>query len=236
MKKYLLLINIVLMKKYQLFKSIVSAKKNQLAPSIASAKKYKLAASIVPVVIVAGLVVFSLLPQSRVEASIQPTDGPTLERVVSYNPSNVYDTDVEILLAQLPVEIPREEFRCLAQAVYFEARSEPFEGQVAVAYVILNRVKDRRYPNSICAVVFQNEQRRHQCQFSFACDGLSDNPYEMSAWNVARRVAGGVLKNGLSDVTARSTHYHATYVYPGWAKHLQPTIQVGQHIFYREDS
>lgn len=198
-------------------------------------KYYKLVIKIVPVVIFVLLMGFYLLPQTEVEASIQPEDRLDDGQEVTASPSSIYDADMDFLLAQLPEYISEESFRCLAQAVYFEARSEPFEGQVAVAYVILNRVKDRRYPDNICAVVFQNESRRHRCQFSFACDGLSDNPYEMTAWNVARRVAGGTLKNASSDVTARSTHYHANYVNPVWAKYLQPTIQVGNHIFYRED-
>ncbi len=198
-------------------------------------KNYKFVIKIVPVVVFILLLGFYLLPQTEVEASIQPEDRLNGGQLVTASPSSIYDADMDFLLTQLPGHISEESFRCLAQAVYFEARSEPFEGQVAVAYVILNRVKDRRYPNSICEVVFQNEKRRHSCQFSFACDGLSDNPYEMAAWNVARRVAGGTLKNASSDVTAHSTHYHAKYVNPRWAKSLQPTIQVGSHIFYRED-
>lgn len=197
-------------------------------------KNYKIILKIVAVVFCFLLLGFSLLPQIEVEASIQPT-GQMDANLLASNPSRYYDADVAVLMTLQPMDISDKSFKCLAQAVYFEARSEPFEGQVAVAYVILNRVKDRRYPNSICGVVFQNEKRRHRCQFSFACDGLSDNPYELVAWNVARRVAGGTLRNATSDVTARSTHYHAKYVSPRWAKFLQPTIQVGSHIFYRED-
>lgn len=198
-------------------------------------RNYKLIISIIPAILVACLSGFYILSYSEVEASIPSDEISQATPLDKYGPINVYDADLDLLLAQLPPDISEKEFHCLAQAIYFEARSEPFEGQVAVAYVILNRVKDKRYPNNICGVVFQNEKRRNLCQFSFACDGLSDNPYEMVAWNQARRVAGGVLKNTMSDVTARSTHYHATYVQPRWAKYLQPTIQVGQHVFYRED-
>jgi len=198
-------------------------------------KNVKLIISIVPVVVIVCFLVTYLLPQSEVEASIQSDRALSTDLVESHSPASLYEADMDIIMAQLPEEISEEAFKCLAQAVYFEARSEPFEGQVAVAYVILNRVKDRRYPNDICAVVFQNEKRRHLCQFSFACDGLSDNPYEMAAWTQSRRVAAGVLKNAMGDVTGRSTHYHADYVTPRWAKYLQPTIQVGSHIFYRED-
>jgi len=198
-------------------------------------KNYRLIISIITAAALASLLAFSFLPQAEVEASITAQPAARIKTADRFTPASIYDADMD-RLAQLPLSVSEKEFKCLAQAIYFEARSEPLEGQVAVAYVILNRVKDRRYPDNICGVVFQNENRRHLCQFSFACDGLSDNPYEMAAWNVARRVAGGVLINARSDVTGRSTHYHAKYVYPRWAKHLQPTIQVGQHVFYREDS
>ena len=194
----------------------------------------KLVIRIVPIVIIAILLGSYLFSQTDVEASIQADSGGYI-RPITNDPSSVYDADMTNLSAQVPIGISDQSLNCLAQAVYFEARGEPFEGQVAVAYVILNRVKDRRYPDNICEVVFQNEKRRHRCQFSFACDGRSDKPYEMAAWDTARRVAVGTLKYDTSDVTARSTHYHANYVNPRWAKHLQPTLQVGSHIFYRED-
>ncbi|MCF8473362.1 MAG: cell wall hydrolase [Emcibacter sp.] len=198
-------------------------------------KNFKILISIIPIVAIISLFGFNLIPPSNVEASVQSEINFNVNRSMSDGPSSIYEADIDNLRTQLPSDISDESFRCLAQAVYFEARSEPFEGQVAVAYVILNRVKDKRYPNNICDVVFQNEHYRNNCQFSFACDGLSDTPYEVAAWNMAQRVAGGTLKNTMGDVTARSTHYHATYVHPRWAKQLQPTIQVGNHIFYRED-
>lgn len=128
-----------------------------------------------------------------------------------------------------------QEYRCLAQAVYFEARGEPEMGQVAVAHVIVNRVHDRRYPDTICGVVFQNQHRMHRCQFSFACDGKAEQPYDMKAWNRSLKVAIKTLAGANKDVTEASTHFHATYVSPYWAKVLEPTVQFGQHLFYRED-
>lgn len=128
-----------------------------------------------------------------------------------------------------------EQYKCLAQAIYFEARGEPTIGQAAVAHVVLNRVRDRRYPNTICAVVFQNDHRRHRCQFSFACDGQSDEAYNLTAWNRSLKVALKTLAGVTEDVTLASTHYHADYVAPIWASKLKPTVQFGQHLFYRED-
>lgn len=123
---------------------------------------------------------------------------------------------------------------CLATAIYFEARGESIDGQVAVGKVILNRVADKRYPSTICGVVFQNERWRNRCQFSFACDGQSDKPLEREAWMMARRIANLVKASWVPDTSGAATHYHATYVSPRWRTALKQTVQVGQHVFYRE--
>lgn len=127
-----------------------------------------------------------------------------------------------------------KQYRCLAQAVYFEARGEPDMGKQAVAHVVLNRLKDDRYPNTVCGVVFQNQHLRHRCQFSFACDGLSDTPREAQAWHRSLQVALEALAGASEDITLASTHFHARYVEPVWASQLKPTIQVGTHLFYQE--
>ncbi len=126
------------------------------------------------------------------------------------------------------------ETRCLAQAVYFEARGEPFEGQLAVAEVVLNRVGDARYPDTVCGVVFENELRRDACQFSFACDGRSDRPREARPWARAVLTASLVREGGLRSLTGAATHYHADWVRPGWSRVLDPTVRIGAHRFYRE--
>ena len=124
--------------------------------------------------------------------------------------------------------------RCLAQAVYFEARGESYEGQLAVAEVVMNRVLSPRYPRTVCGVVFENERRRHACQFSFACDGRSDRPREAGAWADAVRTAYLVRSGDLRDLTDEATHYHADYVSPYWSHTLERTRKIGAHIFYRE--
>ena len=125
------------------------------------------------------------------------------------------------------------EQRCLAQAVYFEARSEPEEGQAAVAQVVLNRALSGLYPASVCGVVFQNQERHNACQFSFACEGHALRVTEGDAWTRAVRIAGEVTDGAayVSDIGA-STHYHATYVRPFWAKSLTRTDAIGHHVFY----
>lgn len=126
------------------------------------------------------------------------------------------------------------EERCLAQAVYFEARSEPLEGQLAVAQVVLNRVESAYWPDSICEVVFENDHRRHKCQFSFACDGLPDEPKNPRSWDTAKMISAVALHRMWGDVTETATHYHADYVAPYWKHVLDPTVQHGRHLFYRE--
>lgn len=135
--------------------------------------------------------------------------------------------------AQRRVKLAEE--NCLARAVYFEARSESELGQLAVAKVILNRVKDPEYPNTICGVVYQGSGRRNSCQFSFACDGLPDDVKSASAWARSKAVAQKALV-GNSKVAAvgTATNYHADYVKPKWAKSMKRLIKIGRHIFYEE--
>jgi hypothetical protein len=126
------------------------------------------------------------------------------------------------------------EKRCLAEAVYFESRSEPEAGQAAVAQVVLNRVSSGLYPSSVCGVVYQNRHRYKACQFSFACEGKRLRITEPEAWATAVRIADEVMNGStyISDV-GRSTHYHANYVKPRWAKQLKRMDKIGNHIFYR---
>lgn len=127
-----------------------------------------------------------------------------------------------------------QEQRCLAAGIYFEARGEAELGQAAVAQVILNRVRNPSYPNSICGVVYQNEKWRNACQFSFACDGVKDRVQSPEHWRAAERIASAVTDGTIfiKDVGS-STHYHATYVKPRWARKLERMKKIGQHIFYR---
>ncbi len=126
------------------------------------------------------------------------------------------------------------ERRCLAEAIYFEARSEPEEGQAAVAQVVLNRVASGLYPSTICGVVYQNRNRYNACQFSFACEGRSLRITDQDSWHTAVRIAEAVSdgKTYVSDVGG-STHYHANYVRPRWARQLEKMDVIGHHIFYK---
>ncbi|MBI1981943.1 MAG: cell wall hydrolase [Methylocystis sp.] len=137
-------------------------------------------------------------------------------------------------VASIDPEKLGRETRCLAEAVYFEARSEPETGQAAVAQVVLNRVQSGLYPASVCGVVYQNRHHYRGCQFSFACEGRSLRITEGDAWEQAVRVAKEVMvgRTYISDV-GRSTHYHANYVHPRWARALRKMDVIGRHVFYR---
>lgn len=132
-----------------------------------------------------------------------------------------------------PQAIQRER-QCLAEAVYFEARSESETGQAAVAQVVINRAQSGLYPKSICGVVYQNQHRFRACQFTFACEGKSLAIKETASWRTAQRIANNVL-DGATYLPAvgTSTHYHADYVAPWWSRKLKRTDQIGRHIFYR---
>lgn len=127
----------------------------------------------------------------------------------------------------------RRALRCLTQAIYYEAGLEPTAGQEAVAQVVLNRVRDPNYPNSVCGVVFQGAERVTGCQFSFTCDGaLSMGPVKW-AWDRARAVAERALSGYVAERVGTATHYHADYVHPWWAPTVAKIDQIGAHIFYR---
>ncbi|MES2835524.1 MAG: cell wall hydrolase [Pseudomonadota bacterium] len=127
----------------------------------------------------------------------------------------------------------RRALRCLTQAIYYEAGLEPTAGQEAVAQVVLNRVRDPNYPNTICSVVFQGAERVTGCQFSFTCDGaLAMGPVKW-AWDRAQAVAERALSGHVAERVGTATHYHADYVHPWWAPTLAKIDQIGAHIFYR---
>ena len=132
---------------------------------------------------------------------------------------------------------------CLATAIYFEARGEPMVGQVAVAQVIVNRVYDERFPDTVCDVVKQGEYYtwnksipiKHRCQFSFWCDGKPEVMRDKTAKQWAYNVAESTLQGIFYDTTSGATHYHADYVVPDWSKNsmFTKTVQINAHIFYR---
>ena len=124
--------------------------------------------------------------------------------------------------------------KCLAEAIYFEARGEAVRGQIAVAQVILNRAFSGKYPDTVCGVVYQNKHRHMACQFSFACDNHPDVIREPDMWDRAQKIAKAMLDGQLwLPEVGKSTHYHAYWVRPSWVNEMKRMYKTGVHTFYR---
>ena len=141
-----------------------------------------------------------------------------------------------------------QEAVCLAKNMYYEARNQGLAGQLAVSLVVMNRVKDKRYPDTICEVVYQGPISkwwlkekgkivpiRNRCQFSWYCDGKSDDPKNKKKYKFFLDLSRDLVYGNMQvvDITEGATHYHADYVYPDWRKTKTKTIEVADHIFYR---
>ena len=160
---------------------------------------------------------------------------------------------VSFMVATTSVDMPEvnafrnQEAVCLAKNMYYEARNQGLAGQLAVSLVVMNRVKDDRYPNTICEVVEQGPVReswkkngvfypiRNRCQFSWYCDGKSDEPKEPTTYGRLLDLSLDLVYDDLQvvDFTEGATHYHADYVYPAWRKSKTKTVEIADHIFYR---
>ena len=151
----------------------------------------------------------------------------------------------------------KKQAECLAQNMYHEAKNQGFAGQLAVALVVINRVKDHRFPNTICEVVHQGPVKeswktkgknvpdheriyypvRHKCQFSWWCDGIKDTVKKLDKdlyddiYSMSMSLVTGEAK--VVDITEGATHFHADYVRPAWRKTKTRTIEIEDHIFYR---
>ncbi|WP_323380208.1 cell wall hydrolase [Sulfitobacter sp. F26169L] len=136
-------------------------------------------------------------------------------------------------LARQPKAKGSAEFRCLAEALYFEARGETVKGQFAVAEVIRNRVKSGRFPNSYCGVINQGTGKKYQCQFTYTCDGRPEVVSEPAAFAQVAKVARATIDGKSPDITHGATFYHTTAVRPSWARKFTNTARFGVHLFYR---
>ncbi|MCX7559312.1 cell wall hydrolase [Sulfitobacter sp. F26204] len=125
------------------------------------------------------------------------------------------------------------QWRCLAEALYFEARGETVKGQFAVAEVIMNRVKSARFPGSLCAVINQGTGKKYQCQFTYTCDGRAEVISEPLAFARVGKIARLMIDGQVPKLTEGATHYHTTAVNPRWARVYTRTAKIGVHLFYR---
>lgn len=167
----------------------------------------------------------TLVPERPVEAILNPAS-----LVVRTTP-----VDMSPLLNRLVLERMLAEQRCLAEAMYYEARGEGVDGEKAIAEVVFHRMQSAGFPHSICGVVYQRAAVGHGCQFSFTCNGKLDDRKTPGAWARAKRLAGRILTGliQLGDVTEDAIAFHAVAVQPEWGGHLVRTIQIGKHVFYR---
>ncbi|MEX0306765.1 MAG: cell wall hydrolase [Ruegeria sp.] len=138
-------------------------------------------------------------------------------------------------LDQQPKATGDEHFRCLAEALYFEARGESVRGQFAVAEVIMNRVESGRFPNSLCGVIKQGTGKRYQCQFTYTCDGHKEVINEKRAYERVSKVARAAIDGVAEEMTAGATHYHTKAVRPSWSRVYKETARIGVHIFYKHN-
>tara|TARA_B100000282_G_scaffold200865_1_gene147099 strand:- start:2491 stop:3180 length:690 start_codon:yes stop_codon:yes gene_type:complete len=209
-----------------------------------------------------GLIAFLFVDDGQA-GSVTSTTAPPAQIKTVYKPDEDNASQIEVI--KLTNDIPPHllnrdpEAVCMALNIYYESRSDNLAGQYAVADVVLNRVQDSRYPNSICEVIKEGPVReswktkkdpdlseserifnpiRNMCQFSWWCDGKSDEPKDETGWAQAQYVAGNIMYNGkYRGITEGATHYHATYVKPKWRfdRGMNHIGRIGSHIFYRWD-
>ena len=153
----------------------------------------------------------------------------------------------ELLLVGMLMGVTHDEVTCLADNMYFEARNQSLAGMLAVSNVVMNRVADDRYPDTICEVVHEGPTRpslkdknkfipvRNRCQFSWYCDGKSDEPSDIETYDAIYGMAEDMLYQNMPylDITDGATHYHADYITPSWAYTKTRTVEIEDHIFYR---
>jgi hypothetical protein len=179
-----------------------------------------------------GVSMFTEFAAGNLQLAPALAGGAPSPQTIAYRPSEVglsfkYKGESQ-------AEFEERERRCLSTAIYFEARSEPLQGQIAVGQVIMNRVRSPQFPQTICGVVYQG-QMAPGCQFSFACDGKTDTPRQDSHWALAQRLARQITSGQvwLPEI-GYSTFYHADYVSPQWKSAMNKIDTIGRHIFYKK--
>ncbi|RKF16049.1 cell wall hydrolase [Roseovarius spongiae] len=138
------------------------------------------------------------------------------------------------LSTQKPIKAGGAQWRCLAEALYFEARGESVKGQFAVAEVIMNRVDSANYPNTVCGVIKQGTGRKYGCQFTYTCDGHKEVITEPRAFEQVGKIARIMVDGAERPLTHGATHYHTRAVSPRWSRTFPRTAAIGQHYFYRQ--
>ena len=168
-------------------------------------------------------------PVAKVVAKPAPVKVALKALTPKFDPVVHYDM---AWLASLPAPKGGDDWQCLTEALYFEARGESLKGQFAVAEVILNRVDSGLYPRSVCGVV--NQRGSGACAFSYVCDRHSNKMRDKASRDRAARIARVMLDGAPRLLTAGATHFHTRHVKPRWARKFKHTATIGAHIFYRQ--
>lgn len=182
------------------------------------------------------------------DESTQTTPDPILssindigERMIEVR-NDILEMIIPPIPLKIPNDVPRKEIKCLADNIYFEAKNEPLEGQIAVAEVTLNRVEHPEYPKTVCGVVWQQNKDRRTgrkvAQFSWTLDGRPDVPKSKETYDEIYALAEEILLYGLDSaiVGPEALFYHATYVKPRWSRQMVRVMRIGNHIFYQHRS
>jgi spore germination cell wall hydrolase CwlJ-like protein len=178
--------------------------------------------------------VMASLPSTANEVSKATESGESLAPKGEVNADDQREKTPAERLGLLDERSRAKSEKCLAEAVYFEARGEAVRGQIAVAQVVLNRAFSGFYPTTVCGVVYQNKHRHYACQFTFACDNVADVVREPDMWDRAKRIAKAMLDGQIwLPEVGKSTHYHAYWVHPSWVSEMKKMYKFGVHTFYR---
>ena len=156
------------------------------------------------------------------------------------NETNLIVKQIKITLLNTPYNMDND-YHCLASNIYWESRNQSLGGKMAVAQVVMNRVDNERFPDTICGVVKQTKYYPsggidlHDCQFSWYCDGLADDPLqnEKHIYEDVFYLAVNMIEQDSMDITEGATHYHSDKVHPYWADSLQRMTKIDDHIFYK---
>jgi spore germination cell wall hydrolase CwlJ-like protein len=174
------------------------------------------------------------LPQAADEPAKAGESGESIAAKGEVNADNQHAKTPAERLGLFDEKARAKSEKCLAEAVYFEARGEAVRGQIAVAQVVMNRVFSGFYPATVCGVVYQNKYHHMACQFTFACDNVADVVREPDMWDRARKISKAMLDGELwLPEVDRSTHYHAYWVHPSWVAEMKKMYKFGVHTFYR---
>jgi len=180
-----------------------------------------------------------MVPQITIQKEYVPTSeasylegaSPTLEQDIKNEKKAMIALDkIRMTIVRLMAQYD-EELHCMQLNIYWEARNQDLAGKTAIAAVTLNRVKSKRFPDSVCGVVYQSHQ------FSWYWDGLIDRPsldnrFEVEAWKESKRIATLALNNKLKSEVGNATHYHHTDINPWWSAKLVRLVTIEDHIFY----